>query len=102
MNGFNRNAINVNDMDNLLGKVNLIDIREPFEVMRGTLQGAENIPMGQLLERPQAYLKKDEEYYIMCQSGGRSARAVSMLGAMGYRVINVGGGMGSYRGTKIR
>ncbi len=93
-------VINVNDMDNLIGKVNLIDIRETYEYSGGSLKGARNIPMGELLGNPDKYLKKDKEYYIMCQSGSRSSRASSMLTKQGFKVINVAGGYGSYVGTK--
>lgn len=93
-------VINVNDMDDLLGKVELIDIREPYEVASGTLLTAKNIPMGNLLNNPGKYLLQGKTYYIMCQSGGRSARTCKMLSSQGYDVINVSGGMGSYAGTK--
>ena len=93
-------VIHVNDMDSLIGKVELIDIREPYEFKSGSILTAKNIPMGNLLEQPQKYLIKDKTYYIMCQSGGRSSRAVSILLKQGYQVINVAGGMGSYVGTK--
>lgn len=102
MNRYEKKVVNVNDMDTLLDRVNLIDIREPFEVIRGTLNGAKNIPMGDLLNSPEKYLNKEDEYYILCQSGNRSSRAVSMLNSLGYKAINVGGGMGSYRGTKVK
>ncbi len=93
-------VIHVNDMDALLGKVNLIDIREAYEVKAGTLKTAKNIPMGNLLQTPEKYLKKEEEYYIMCQSGGRSQAAVKALSKLGYQVVNVAGGYGSYAGSK--
>jgi rhodanese-related sulfurtransferase len=93
-------VVHVNDMDSLLGKVNLIDIRETYEVRGGTLKGAKNIPMGNLLETPEKYLKKEEEYYILCQSGARSSAAVRTLSKLGYQVVNVAGGFGSYAGSK--
>ena len=31
----NSQVINVNDLDNLIGKIDLIDIREPFEYKNG-------------------------------------------------------------------
>ena len=96
----NSQAIHVNEMDNLLGKVNLIDIREPYEYARGSLKTAKNIPMGTLLTNPERYLVKDKKYYIMCQSGGRSSRTTRELSKQGFDVINVAGGMGSYVGTK--
>lgn len=95
-------SININDMDNLLGRVELIDVREPYEYHSGTLVSAKNIPMGTLLNSPGKYLKEDVTYYIMCQSGGRSAQTCSVLQKQGYKVINVAGGMGSYAGSKIQ
>lgn len=101
----NRNegrVINVNDVDNLIGKIELIDIREKYEYEGGSIQSSKNIPMGELLNEPEKYLNKNKEYYIMCQSGGRSARACNSLGIQGFKVINVSGGMGSYVGTRRR
>lgn len=96
----NGRVINVNDIDDLIGKVDLIDIREKYEYSGGSIKSAKNIPMGELLGEPEKYLDKSKEYYIMCQSGGRSARACSALTSQGFNVINVTGGMGSYAGTK--
>lgn len=93
-------VIHVNEMDNLIGKVELIDIREPYEYKSGSLKTAKNIPMGNLLTSPEKYLVKDKTYYIMCQSGGRSGRTTKALTKQGFNVINVAGGMGSYVGTK--
>ncbi|NFS12860.1 rhodanese-like domain-containing protein [Clostridium botulinum] len=98
----NEKVINVNDIDDLIGKVELIDIREDYEYKNGSIKSAENIPRGILLNEPNKYLNKDKEYYIMCQSGGRSARTCSRLRKQGYDVINVSGGVGSYIGSKKR
>ena len=100
---FNKNSgkvINVNDIDNLIGMINLIDIREPYEYRSGSIKTAKNIPMGELLGDPEKYLNKDKEYHIICQSGGRSARACSKLTGLGFDVVNVSGGVGSYAGSK--
>lgn len=93
-------VIHVNDIDNLIGTIELIDIREPYEYKSGSIRTAKNIPMGDLLASPSKYLLPDKTYYIMCQSGARSGRATKMLAKMGFDVINVAGGMGSYVGTK--
>lgn len=93
-------VINVNDIDELIGSIDLIDIREDYEYKGGTIKSAKNIPMGELLNEPDKYLDKSKEYYIMCQSGGRSSRACSNLSNQGFKVVNVSGGMGSYVGTK--
>jgi rhodanese-related sulfurtransferase len=93
-------VINVNDIDNVIGKVELIDIREEYEYKAGSIRSAKNIPMGKLLNDPERYLDKNKEYYIVCQSGGRSSRACSNLMSKGFNVVNVVGGVGSYVGTK--
>lgn len=93
-------VIHVNDMDDLIGKVDIIDIREPYEYKGGSLKTAKNIPMGNLLSEPDKYMSKDKTYYIVCQSGGRSGNTCRVLLRQGFNVINVAGGMGSYVGSK--
>lgn len=95
-----RKTIHVNDIDDLIGTIEIVDIREPYEYNTGSLKTAKNIPMGNLLSEPSKYLNKNKPYYIMCQSGGRSGMACRELQNQGFDVINVGGGMGSYVGTK--
>lgn len=95
----NTKSTNVNDLDGLLGKINLIDIREPYEFKGGSLKGAKNIPMGTLLNNPNKYLKKEKTYHIMCLSGARSRSTCKVLTQQGFEVINVSGGIGSYVGT---
>jgi len=92
--------IHVNDMDNFIGKVELIDIREPYEYRGGTLKTAKNIPMMNLLANASTYLNKEKTYYIMCQSGGRSRQCCKVLRKQGYDVVDVIGGYGSYVGSK--
>ena len=95
----NLKSTNVNDLDDLIGKINLIDIREPYEFKGGSLKSAKNIPMNILLNNPSKYLNKDNTYYIMCLSGARSKMACKVLTKEGFDVINVSGGIGSYVGT---
>lgn len=93
------NSIDVNDLEELFDKINLIDIREPYEYKRGHLPGAKNIPMAVILSEGDKYLDKAKEYYIICQSGARSSSACSVLKSKGFNVVNVSGGTGRYRGT---
>lgn len=94
----NIKTIDINDLGDKLSSIKLIDIREPSEVKLGRLKEAENIPMAELLNNPESYLNKEDEYYLMCRSGIRSASACAMLSDLGYKVINVGGGISAYRG----
>jgi rhodanese-related sulfurtransferase len=91
------NSISVNELESWLGKVNLIDIREPYEYMSGHLPTAKNIPMSRILSEAELHLEKSKEYHIICQSGARSSRTCAALRDMGFNVINVSGGTGGYR-----
>jgi rhodanese-related sulfurtransferase len=92
------NSVNVNDLRELLGKINLIDIRETYEYKNGHLPTAKNIPMSKILVEPDKYLNKDKEYYIICQSGGRSSSTCGKLKAKGFNIVNVLGGTSRYTG----
>ena len=95
-------SISVNEIDSLIGKVNIIDVREKYECDRGILKSAKNIPVSTLTANPDKYLKKDETYYIICHSGARSGSVCRHLDKQGFKVINLKGGMMSYTGSKIR
>ena len=92
------NVVNVNEIKKDLGKISLIDIREPYEYSSGHIPTAKNIPMNVLLNNPEKYLEKNNEYYIVCQSGARSALTCKSLSKQGFNVVNVIGGTGSYIG----
>lgn len=95
-------SLDVNEIDNLIGKINLIDIREPYEYNAGHLPSAKNIPMDTILSKPEKYLDESKEYHIICHSGARSSRTCSVLKENGFKVINVTGGTGRYRGRLER
>jgi len=93
-------TIHMKDIDAMIGKIELIDIRDPFEYDSGSIQTAKNIPLNNLLEAPERYLVKDKIYYVMCQSGVRSRMASKTLRKQGFDIIEVAGGMSAYTGTK--
>ena len=70
----------------------LLDVREDDEWTAGYAPGARHIPLGQLGART-AEIPQDEVVYVICRSGGRSARATQALSAAGWDAINVAGGM---------
>lgn len=72
--------------------INIIDVREDDEVAMGIIPTAKHIPLGQLGERVKE-LNKEDHYYIVCHSGGRSSMACQVLEANGYNVTNIAGGM---------
>lgn len=91
--------IDINKIDEILKNIELIDIREEFEYELDCIDGAKNIPMNELLTNPKRYLNPDKEYYIMCQHAVRSERACGYLSSVGYKVVNVAGGMAEYKGV---
>jgi rhodanese-related sulfurtransferase len=96
------NSVKVNDLGELLGKIDLIDVREPYEYKSGHLPTAKNIPMDEVIAKAEKLLDKSKEYHIICQSGGRSSRVCSTLKGKGFNVVNVAGGTGRYMGKLER
>lgn len=77
--------------------LNIIDVREDFEVEHGMIPGAINIPLGQIPERV-AELDSSKSYIVVCKGGVRSANACEYLQEQGFDVTNLDGGMMSYDG----
>ncbi|MEO6533962.1 MAG: rhodanese-like domain-containing protein [Pseudolysinimonas sp.] len=69
----------------------LIDVREPDEVAAASIPGALAMPMSTLTEHLDEL--PDGTLYIICHSGGRSARVVGALEQRGLDVVNVLGGI---------
>ena len=75
----------------------IVDVREADEFERGHIPSAKALPLSGL-EQHIDQLNKDEKYYVICQSGGRSAMACDFLSSEGYKVVNVMGGMSAWKG----
>ena len=88
-------SISTDELNNLLAagkQLNIIDVREPGEVVQGKIPTAINMPLG-LVEFRMHELDKSKEYIMVCRSGGRSGQATMFLESQGYNVINMNGGM---------
>lgn len=73
-------------------KLNIIDVREPYEYAIARLPGTKLIPLGQIGERA-SELDPNQEIILHCRSGKRSADALNMLKAKGFKKLkNVIGG----------
>jgi rhodanese-related sulfurtransferase len=70
----------------------LLDVREDDEWAAGHAPGARHIPLGQVGARA-TEIPQGEAIYVICRSGGRSARAAQALVGAGWEAINVAGGM---------
>lgn len=78
-------------------EVFIIDVRETGEVSGGKIPGAKNIPLGQIALR-KSELEKEKSYVVVCQSGNRSKAACGILGALGFEVEDMIGGMNDWKG----
>ncbi|MFC0115815.1 rhodanese-like domain-containing protein [Kibdelosporangium aridum] len=76
--------------------VTLLDVREQDEWDAGHAPEALHIPMGELVERL-GDLPGDKDVYVICRSGGRSARVTAYLNGNGWDATNVDGGMQSWQ-----
>ena len=74
----------------------LLDVREPFEHDIAHLNGAVQIPLGQLGERL-SEVPRNKMIAVHCKSGGRSAKAAAQLREAGFTdVHNVAGGINAW------
>lgn len=79
-------------------KLNLVDVREQDEWEAGHIAQARLIPLSEIQDRIDDFPRDGEETFIICRSGGRSARACEFLQANGLSVVNVKGGMLAWEG----
>jgi molybdopterin/thiamine biosynthesis adenylyltransferase/rhodanese-related sulfurtransferase len=70
----------------------LIDVREPYEWDIGRIPGARLVPLGALPEA-MASIDSTREVIVYCRSGKRGTDAARLLGAAGFRVSNLAGGI---------
>lgn len=74
----------------------VIDVREPWEVERAAVSGAQFIPL-QTLPQVVHSLDRNAEYVIMCHHGLRSEMATEWMLANGFRsVTNLEGGIDAW------
>ncbi len=73
----------------------LLDVRENNEWAAGHAPEAVHLPMTELADRLDEIPEADP-LYVICRSGGRSARVTTYLNAQGWDAVNVSGGMGGW------
>ncbi len=74
----------------------LLGVRQPAEYHAGHITGATLIPLGELRVRAEE-LPQDREILCVCHSGSRSSSAARQLAALGYRTLNLSGGMSAWQ-----
>ena len=71
----------------------IVDVRTDKEFANGHIDNAMNIPVTDFVNFGSMLKKDDAQLYVHCQSGYRSAVAVSILSAKGFKhVCNIQGG----------
>lgn len=84
--------INVEDFSKLdFGKVTLLDLREPDQVLLGEVEGSLHIPFSQI-GRELEKVPKDKPVYVFCQEGNVSEEITEALQDWGVDAVNVDGG----------
>ncbi|MFV0604973.1 MAG: rhodanese-like domain-containing protein [Niabella sp.] len=73
----------------------IVDVRTPQEFEQGHIKNAVNIDWNNAAFGAEAdiQLPKNKTLYVYCRSGGRSAKATAQLRKMGFRVLELEGGI---------
>ena len=74
----------------------LIDVREADEYAQGHVPGAVSTPLSRFLDELR-HVPTGRPVHVICQSGGRSARATEMLQQLGIDAIDIAGGTSAWR-----
>jgi rhodanese-related sulfurtransferase len=84
--------VDVDQLDAARGEgAPVIDVRQPDEYDAGHVPGARLIPLAEVAARL-GEVPTDGTVYVICQTGGRSARATDFLRRQGIDAQNVTGG----------
>lgn len=73
-------------------QTHLIDVREPYELAEVAVEGAENIPMGEISGEIEKLRGMEGNIVVFCRSGGRSASVAQFLKQNGLTNVVDGGG----------
>ncbi len=69
----------------------VVDVRTLMEYKSGHISGSKNIPLNSLKNDVQNLRQLNKPIITVCQSGGRSSMAKSILQSAGLEVYNGGG-----------
>jgi len=73
-------------------EVDLIDVREIYEVEAGRIEGSRHVQIPELTAAAQE-LDRERGVVFYCRSGARSAMATQAFRASGYNAFNLTGGL---------
>ena len=78
----------------------LLDVREIDEWQAGHAPVAHHIALGELEHRYRE-IPEDSLIICVCRGGGRSARAAEALAGVGYKTVNLAGGMRAWAAAEL-
>jgi glyoxylase-like metal-dependent hydrolase (beta-lactamase superfamily II)/rhodanese-related sulfurtransferase len=87
--------MDVAELRDSLGNMNVIDVRRPAEYVAGHVPVARNVPLNELPQRIRD-IRSDAPLAVICASGYRSSIASSLLARTGVAVTNVIGGTSAW------
>ena len=81
----------------------VLDVRTAAEFAEGHIQRAILIDQGQsdFVEKAKATLPTDKNIAVYCRSGRRSANAAGRLTDVGYKCVNLKGGIIAWQGANM-
>ena len=93
----NYENVDVNEFTTLVADTNVVvlDVRTPNEYAEGHILGAVLIDQNQsdFVEKAKASLPQGKTIALYCRSGRRSANAAGKLADVGYKCVNLKGGI---------
>jgi sulfur-carrier protein adenylyltransferase/sulfurtransferase len=74
----------------------LLDVREPWEFSLAAIEGSENFPLAEVIDRQQEFFF-EEEIVVICHYGERSQRAANELIKCEFKMVhNLVGGIDAW------
>ena len=73
----------------------LLDVREGWEFSLAAIEGSENFPIAEVVDRQQEFAF-EEKVVVICHYGERSQLAAQELAECGFNVYNLAGGIDAW------
>ena len=77
------------------GAVQLVDVREPYEVEAGRLEGARHVELERLASQADS-LDRDTPVLFYCRLGARSGMAANAFRRAGFEAFSLTGGISAW------
>jgi rhodanese-related sulfurtransferase len=79
--------ITPDELEKCLGKVTLVDVREPEEFEESRIEGCKLIPLGELQGRARVELNPEDDIVVYCAHGVRSMQGLMALKMLGFKKL---------------